>query len=652
MKKIFVLFALSSVILLSGCNSHVPITDNHKPTLSDSALEAAPTPVPTPTPTAAPSTKKPSTPTVQPAKPTAPQYERIKPSEYDLDVSVIQNNIPNDFTSISGINIAKTEIYNQYINSISSRMYDLSSGKITINDTTMIFSAKQIGKPDKNGYPLFIAFHGGGSENNEALADEQYIIMSDYYQNYGIENGLYVVVRSLKARYDEHYLPESFLFYDRIIEDAIAFYNADPNRIYITGFSSGGDGVYAISTQYADRLAAANMSAGTPGILRVENLYNLPICLQMGEDDNAYNRNILAADYDGLLDFLNQRYGGGYIHDTYIHAGGTHNENWSDISTTSQKVVAPDSIYAWKKDRSLASYTYRNTSTYQWLKKYKRNPIPQRVVWSTNEYAGLRRSKAFYWLDRDGILDGIVTASYDKANNQINIEQCTSSNGKLKIYLNPDMLDVFSEVSVNVLGNIVKVRPIVSKQIMDYTMNARGDTNYIFTSEIDITFDLENGTAIVEAVGIAEDNYDAFGSENLLKWNENGVFCPNQNLFNITYEELVHKLNVALPPLDKWIYWGDNLYWTSITMGENSVIFLFQNNRIKYIYSEKEGTIPPSFELAVKERLGTLVTYNGKVIARHDTANMGLGRTCSYVFYDNIYDDKHHIHQRYEYYEP
>lgn len=650
MKKNILLLALLSAILISGCTSFTPVTENVQQTQSDSTLKV--TPSPAPTPTIAPSVEVPSTPSVQTTTPTAPQYEQLKPAEYDLTVSIIQNNMPNDFTSIDEINIAKEQIYNEYVKGISHRMNDLASGEITINDTTMTLSVKQIGNPDENGYPLFIALHGGGTEN-EAIADEQYMIMKDYYSNYGIENGLYVVVRSLKARYDEHYLPESFLFYDRIIEDAIAFYNADPNRIYITGFSSGGDGVYSIAPMYADRLAAVNMSAGCPHIMRVENLYNLPICLQMGENDSPYNRNILVAEFDGQLNYLNQRYGGGYIHDTYIHVGGTHNQNWSDISTTAQKVVTADSIYAWKKDPSLASYTYKNTSTYEWLKKYTRNPIPQRVVWSTNEYAGLRRSKAFYWLDRDGILDGIITASYDKANNQINIEQCTSAYGKLKIYLNPDMLDIFSDISVNVLGNIVKVRPIVSKQIMNYTLDARGDINYIFTSEIDITFDLEKGTAVVEVIGIPENNYnDIYGAENLLKWDENEVFCPNQSLFNITYEELQQKLNVALPVPEKWDYWGENLYWTAVTMGDNSVIFMFQSNKCKYIYSEKEGSISSSFELAVKERLGTLVTYNGMVVSRTDVEHMALGRTCSVIFFDNIYDDKHHLQQRYEYYEP
>ena len=32
--------------------------------------------------------------------------------------------------------------------------------------------------------------------------------------------------------------------YDRLIENMIAFYEADPNRVYITGYSAGADGVY------------------------------------------------------------------------------------------------------------------------------------------------------------------------------------------------------------------------------------------------------------------------------------------------------------------------------------------------------------------------------------------------------------------------
>ena len=35
--------------------------------------------------------------------------------------------------------------------------------------------------------------------------------------------------------------------YDRLIENMILFENVDPNRVYILGYSAGGDGVYQIA---------------------------------------------------------------------------------------------------------------------------------------------------------------------------------------------------------------------------------------------------------------------------------------------------------------------------------------------------------------------------------------------------------------------
>ena len=78
----------------------------------------------------------------------------------------------------------------------------------------------------------------------------------------------------------------------------------DPNRVYLLGFSAGGDGVYAIVPRMADRFAAANMSAGHPNGISLLNLYNLPIQLQAGEFDDAYDRNTVTADYGMKLDAL------------------------------------------------------------------------------------------------------------------------------------------------------------------------------------------------------------------------------------------------------------------------------------------------------------------------------------------------------------
>jgi predicted peptidase len=52
----------------------------------------------------------------------------------------------------------------------------------------------------------------------------------------------------------------------------------NPNRVYLTGFYAGGDGVYRLSTGLSDLFAAVNMSADDPGAVQFGNLANVPIC--------------------------------------------------------------------------------------------------------------------------------------------------------------------------------------------------------------------------------------------------------------------------------------------------------------------------------------------------------------------------------------
>ncbi len=64
--------------------------------------------------------------------------------------------------------------------------------------------------------------------------------MTEYYK-YSVENGIYVAVRGIEDVWNMHFLEEAYPMYDRLIEDMVMFSNADPNRVYLLGFSSGGD---------------------------------------------------------------------------------------------------------------------------------------------------------------------------------------------------------------------------------------------------------------------------------------------------------------------------------------------------------------------------------------------------------------------------
>lgn len=564
--------------------------------------------------------------------------QAVSCSAYENDIS---SKMPvshaNDYDNNAEISTAIDELYNNYLVNIAGRNSELSEGKISVNGQTMRVNMEIIGEPDANGYPLYIGLRGGGVEDDKA-AEQQFEAMQDYYKR-GIESGIYIVPQPLKACWDEHYRPESFLFYDHIIEDAIAFYNADPNRVYLLGFSSGGDGVYAISPRYADRFAAVNMSAGYPHVLRIGNMYNLPVCIQVGEKDSSYERNVKAAEYDELLNSCHEKYGGGYEHETFIHVNGTHN-NWDDIYNTEQDVYTGEDVSRWLHTPSEAKVTIRSTGAVQWVSQYTRDPLPQKLVWEPYINAGLRRSQSFYWLDRDGDFpDTVVVASYNKAENRISINNCNAHKGTLKIYLNPQMVDVFKDVTIEYDGYEKKIRPVVSNQIMKSTLEARGDRNYIFTSEIDLKFDT-SGTPAIDAVAESKTSYEA-DQDNLIYWNSEGLFYVDNSLFDLTFSELEQKLGYKLPKPEKWEYWGEDLYWTYKEFEDigKTVVFMFQNNKTGIIYSEEDGEVSANLSDAAVNCFGE--TSNAFV-------NGGL---CRYFLENNYYDGKDHIRQMYVYYK-
>jgi poly(3-hydroxybutyrate) depolymerase len=56
----------------------------------------------------------------------------------------------------------------------------------------------------------------------------------------------------------------------------------DTNRVFITGYSAGGDGIYHLASMMADVLSGAAMMAGHPNRAEVYNLRNLAFSVQVG----------------------------------------------------------------------------------------------------------------------------------------------------------------------------------------------------------------------------------------------------------------------------------------------------------------------------------------------------------------------------------
>ena len=205
---------------------------------------------------------------------------------------------------------------------------------LTHDGKTMRFKMEVRGKADENGrYPLYITLHGGG-ESEPEFNDSEWFTMFNYYRD-AVKDGIYIACRGITDTWDLHFVPDAYPLYDRLIQSMIYLYKADPNRVYLLGFSAGGDGVYQITPRMADRFAAANMSSGHPNGVYLINLANCPFSIQVGVRDyysESAMRCIRGAEFEKVLSDYHAMLDYGYEHQVLVRVPAGHNyDDWSDI---------------------------------------------------------------------------------------------------------------------------------------------------------------------------------------------------------------------------------------------------------------------------------------------------------------------------------
>jgi poly(3-hydroxybutyrate) depolymerase len=156
-----------------------------------------------------------------------------------------------------------------------------------IGDKTMRIWWNTYGEKPADGRSLYISLHGGGGAP-ASLNDSQW---DNQKRLYTPEEGVYLAPRAITNTWDLHFVPEADAFYEAIIRYAVSELDVNPNKVYIMGYSAGGDGVWRLGPRMADHWAAASMMAGHPGDVRLEGLRNTPFMIWCGGEDAAYNRN-------------------------------------------------------------------------------------------------------------------------------------------------------------------------------------------------------------------------------------------------------------------------------------------------------------------------------------------------------------------------
>ncbi len=306
------------------------------------------------------------------------------------------------------------------------------SGRELLNgDYKMKFSYKLFGEKPADGRAMYISMHGGGGAP-AAVNTQQWENQKGLYQP---TEGLYFVPRSPTDTWNMWHQGYMDGFIEKAIELAVIYEGVNPYKIYIMGYSAGGDGTYQLAPRLADLFAAAAMSAGHPGDAHIENLRNLPFGLYMGGKDYPYDRNKHAQRWDVKLDSLAAADKGAYIHDVRIYP---HHGHWMKLE---------DAV------------------SMKWMPTFTRNPIPTKVIWMQDDVLRGR----YYWLHvptQEQNADGEIVARYE--GNKVYIEK--SNVGKFYISLNDKMMDLNKPVRVY-LGK----KLIFKGKVKRYEGNIRSD---------------------------------------------------------------------------------------------------------------------------------------------------------------------------------
>jgi len=357
------------------------------------------------------------------------------------------NNKSIDPNSLSKIQAQRLEekLYTDYKEGLLlSRNAEMKARSIKINNREIKFELKFFGDRSENGWELYFNLHGGG----QTTKDENDRNWNRHKVLYELKNGILFTPRSPTNTWNMWHQSHVDTFFNRIIQNMIAFHDVNPNRIYLMGRSAGGDGVYQLAPRMADRFAAAAMSAGHPNEASPLGLRNIPFAIHMGELDHRYNRNKVAVDWGNQLKALQKNDPGGYEYFVKIYKGKPH---WMDNLEASALI---------------------------WMSDFIRNPYPEKIIWRQDDVLHQR----FYWLKNiNPTVGDLIEAEID--GQIININSSTVSD--IIIQLNDNFIDMDKKVVVNYRGKnlyngyVSRNENIIKDSILEY-----GDPQSIYYGQI------------------------------------------------------------------------------------------------------------------------------------------------------------------------
>lgn len=346
-------------------------------------------------------------------------------------------------TALTGedIEMLRPEIWESYRLNHRKAGAAFEQREIVLGEDRMPFTLVRRGS---GRLPVTISLHGGGAIPKEQN-DRQWQAQQ---QRYPDAPGIYVCPRAPRDTWNQWHAEHVYPLMEALMRDVLAHEEADPNRVYLMGYSAGGYGSMSMGANLADRFAAvaASAAAPTPHQTPVEHWRHLPLRFEIGEQDIAYGRVKSCREYQHILTGM-QRQFREHFQFTFIE----HENRGHQID-----------------DQACAS----------WLGQFERKARPHTVSWKPSN----TRVRQFYWLANDEPAPGQEIEARIEGN-RIQLE--TTRVTRLTVRLDDSLVDLDQPVTVEANGiKIFEGRVKREWQCLVKTLEERGDPELMFCSEI------------------------------------------------------------------------------------------------------------------------------------------------------------------------
>lgn len=324
------------------------------------------------------------------------------------------------------------------------------------------YTLKQVGTRPAQGWPLFIAMHGGGGAPKE-VNDSQWKHMQIYYKDHPESGGyLYLALRAPNDSWNGFYDDYVYPLIDNLVRQFRLFGDIDPDKVFIMGYSHGGYGAYAIGPKMPDRFAAihASAAAATDGETTPKTLRTTPFTVMVGELDTMYGR------YERNLKFKAEV--------EKLRGDRT------DIYPGSVTIVKGNG-HTGLPDRDKIKDLYPAV----------RNPVPRELDWLMTD----KVVRDFFWLrvEQPAKQAEILASCRD---NRFVITANETVAGAT-VFMDSRLVDFSKPVDIELNGSTTTRRFVPSLKTFCESLARRGDPAFAFSAEFSVTKDTNTARLVV-----------------------------------------------------------------------------------------------------------------------------------------------------------